>query len=749
MIASSELLQEPWYKATTNGSDLSSVDGLSASAGSITRPTPKPNRKASLYSLIAGKDNSLFSNSSQQTVTPYTSLQSSTTSFSTLSSNISPLEKFRLKKAKSSFNMQSPATPSAVAGPSDLSRTHSVTAISQSNLRKDLWAPAHDNDADAVLRIIDRPPNLSRISTETDTPKVSVRVVGRGGQGSRPRPTNQRISHLHQSLQDQQISPTSLVDSFDNVSRTHAKAPAVPGPISIARVVGRGGLGSKRRVHLNSSSTFLSPSLSSDPRVYPHQRTQSTPTHSRNFAGSSSSLQSPAIRVSGRGGAGSRLRVKSPSPASGPSLATMCKIKWKNRKRAQSKSDTSPFPEPSISPRPKISRFVSLKRAKVDNNIPQSNDNNDDESQPLPVIPASPPLHNTVDLEHDPTSTSTTLSVYVHPSDVRLPAAAPRNKLERTLGDAVPSHMLLSANANHIPDIPLGKPDRRRSRGSIHSLSSLSSTAKSNHRRSVARSLSSLGSFIRLSNSRPSSDVYVYSEEGGNDVFDVVEGDDDKEEVCWIDNEFDSYSREGTVTPISPMVFSVRPPSPMPPSKPKLIVDSNVSVDGTSASVVSVGTEADGQDSSVLSSDDDHRSAHSEVHTQATSLNDSSLSDTPFSFTDVCDGAPQPASPIIFFSEPEPESERPSSSARPFTPRSDAESDATESTPRTRLEALLSEPIQSLTNPPSSTSLFRSSFPFHPRREEREVAEPHAHGWTGEWNRKDMQDVIRSLRELK
>ncbi|KAJ3850516.1 hypothetical protein EV368DRAFT_84466 [Lentinula lateritia] len=747
MIASSELLQEPWYKATTNGSDISSFDGLSASAGSITRPTPKPNRKASLYSLIAGKDNSLFSNSSQQTVTPYTSLQSSTTSFSTLSSNISPLEKFRLKKAKSSFNMQGPASPSAIAGPSDLSRIHSVTAISQSNLRKDLWAPANDDD-DAVLRIIDRPPNLSRISTETDTPKVSVRVVGRGGQGSRPRPTNQRISHLHQSLQDQQISPTSLVDSFDNVSRTHAKAPAVPGPVSIARVVGRGGLGSKRRVHLNSSSTFLSPSLSSGLRVYPHQRTQSTPTHSRTFAGSSSSLQSPAIRVSSRGGAGSRLRVKSPSPASGPSLATMCKIKWKNRKRAQSKSDTTAFPEPSISPRPKISRFVSLKRAKVDNDIPQSNDNNDDESQHPPVIPVSPPLPNTVDLEHDPTSTFTTLSVYVHPSDVRLPAAAPRNKLERTLGDAVPSHMLPSANANHIPDIPLGKQDRRRSRGSIHSLSSLSSTAKSNQRRSVARSLSSLGSFIRFSNSRPSSDVFVYSEEGGNDVFDVVEGDDDKEEVCWIDNEFESYPREGTVTPISPMVFSVRPPSPMPPFKPELIVNSDVSVDGTSASVVSVVTEADGQDSSVLSSDD-RRSAHSEVHTQATSPNDSSLSDTPFSFTDVCDTAPRPASPIIFFSEPEPESERPSSTVHPLTLRSDAKSNATESTPRTELEALLSEPIQSLTNSPSATSLFRSSFPFHLRREEREVVEPHAHGWTGEWNRKNMQDVIRSLRELK
>ncbi|KAJ3727188.1 hypothetical protein DFJ43DRAFT_548687 [Lentinula guzmanii] len=310
--------------------------------------------------------------------------------------------------------------------------------------------------------------------------------------------------------------------------------------------------------------------------------------------------------------------------------------------------------------------------------------------------------------------------------------------------------MLLSAN--DMTDYgPIGRRNRRRSRGSTHSLSSLSSTTRSNRRGSLARSLSSLGSFIRLTNSRPSSEVYIYAEEDTNDVDAGVMEDDDKEEVCWIDNEYESYSREGAITPISPMIFSVRPPSPTPP-KLKLVTDS-VGLAETSASVVSVSSKAEGHEFSELDSEDggeevedDSDEARSELPTLATTPNDSTVSDTPLSLScnPVCDALP-PASPIVF-SEPE----RP-----PFSPRSDSvELETSENTPRAQLKAFLSEPM---TLPPSiapvtpPVSPFQSSFlfPVPHRREGREEKEMRPQGWTGEWNRKDVREVIRSLRELK
>ncbi|KAJ4467232.1 hypothetical protein J3R30DRAFT_3718132 [Lentinula aciculospora] len=745
MIASSEFTQEPWYK-TTNGTGIS-VESLNASARSTVRLNAL--KKPSLYSIITGRNSSLFSNPSQQTVTASTSLQSSTFSFPNQPDrNISRLRFLRLKKAKSTVNMQSSVSPSAVVGPSKLSRVHSITAIPQN--RPDLWIyPPESGDTESEN--LDRPLNTSRITVaNSDTPQVSVRVVGRGGQGSRLRPANQRISHLHQSLRDQPITSVDLSD------RSDAKAPAVPGPISIARVVGRGGLGSKRRVHLNPSSTFISPSVPSNFRVSPHERAQSTSTQSVSIlsgpsAQGPSSLQSPTIRVNGRGGAASRLRVRPPSPPPGQSLATMCKLKWKNRKRA--KSDIGVVLE---NPHPR-KKFASFRRPRA-NTIPELDIN--DKSRPLPAIPASPPPSTTVDVEPDPNFTSASLSVYVHPSesDVRVPAA-PRNKLERTLGDAVPSNMLLSTNANHLSDNgAFGRKYRRRSRGSTHSLSSLGSTAKSQRRRSVARSLSSLGSFIRRPSSRPSSEVYVYTEEGDND-FDVIEDDDDKEEVCWIDNEFDSYSREGATTPISPMIFSVRPPSPTPPPKPKLSIDSVVPADETLASVVSVSTcSTDGQDFSELDSEDGGEEeevyTHSEVFTPATLSDDSAIPDTSLSsFASACPCSDvPPVSPIVFS-----EAERPPSTASLSTPRSRSKSVEFENTPRTQLRALSLEPIPpNTTSSPASPasppdSPFHGSFSSHPRRELREgtgvILSPH--GWTGEWNRKDMQDVIQSLRELK
>ncbi|KAJ3997197.1 hypothetical protein F5050DRAFT_1753974, partial [Lentinula boryana] len=729
MIASSNFPQEPWHTITPD-------DRIAQDLNSHPQPISRTstNRKPSLYSFITGRNDSLFSNSSQQTVTVSTSLQSSTTSFSNqLDHNTS---RFRiLKKAKSSLNMPGSVSPS---GPSDLSRVQSTTAIPQ---RADRFRTRAQEGDDIELQGLDCPSNPC---TRVENP-VSVRVVGRGGQGSRPRPANQRISYLHHSLREP-ISPSSSADSSVNVMSTHPKTSAVPGPISIARVVGRGGLGSKRRIHLNPSSTFISSSNPSDSRVYPHERTQSTSTHSQSYIEASSSLSTTTVRVNGRGGAGSRLRIRPPSPSSERSLLKMCKFQWKGRKR--SKSDVGALSEKLPSPGINYPKFAALKRAKSQK-LFVSND--DDQSGTLPTIPASPPT-NTANLELDSNPTSPSLSVYTHPSDVLLPAA-PRSKVERTIGHAVPAHMLLSAN--DMTDYgPIGRKNRRRSRGSTHSLSSLSSTSRSNRRGSVARSLSSLGSFIRLSNPRPSSEVYIYAEEDTNDVDAGVMEDDDKEEVCWIDNEYDSYSREGAITPISPMIFSVRPPSPTPP-KLNLVIDS-VGLAGTSASVVSVSSKTEGHESSELDSEDggdededDDNEARSELPTPATTPNDSTvsdtISDTPLSLScdAVCDAVP-PASPIVF-SEPE---------RSPFSPRSDSvELETSENTPRAQLKTFLSEPMtlpSSIAPVSPPVSPFQSSFLFpNPRRREgREEREMRPQGWTGEWNRKDVREVIRSLREL-
>ncbi|KAJ3985297.1 hypothetical protein F5890DRAFT_1510868 [Lentinula detonsa] len=725
MIASSNFPQEPRHTITPD-------DGIAEDLNSHVQPIPRTsiNRKPSLYSFITGRNDSLFSNSSQQTVTVSTSLQSSTTSFSNQLDHHT--SRFRiLKKAKSSLNMSGSVSPS---GPSDLSRVQSTTAIPQSGGRSRTRA---QKGGDIELQGLDCPSNPC--PTRVENP-VSVRVVGRGGQGSRPRLANQRISYLHHSLREP-ISPSSPADSSVNVLSTHPKTSAVPGPISIARVVGRGGLGSKRRIHLNPSSTLISSSDSSDSRVYPHERTQSSSTHSQSYIEASSSLSTTTIRVNGRGGAGSRLRIRPPSPSSERSLLKMCKFKWKGRKR--SKSDVGALSEKLTSPGINYPKFSALKRAKSQK---LSISNDDDQSGTLPTIPASPPTP-TANLELDPNPTSPSLPVYTHPSDVLLPAA-PRSKVERTMGHAVPAHMLLSAN--DMTDYgPIGRRNRRRSRGSTHSLSSLSSTTRSNRRGSLARSLSSLGSFIRLSNSRPSSDVYIYAEEDTNDVDAGVMEDDDKEEVCWIDNEYDSYSREGAITPISPMIFSVRPPSPTPP-KLKLVIDS-VGLAETSASVVSVSSEAEGHEHSELDSvdggdedEDENNEARSELPTPATTPNDSTVSDTPLSLScnAVCDAVP-PASPIVF------------SECPPFSPRSDSvELETSENTPRAELKTFLSEPM---TLPPSiapvtpPVSPFQSSFlfPVPHRREGREEREMRPQGWTGEWNRKDVREVIRSLRELK
>ncbi|KAJ3770165.1 hypothetical protein FB446DRAFT_178191 [Lentinula raphanica] len=785
MIASPNFPQVSIYKTPGDGNDALPH----GSTPSIAQP--RTSKRPSLYSIITGRNDSLFSNISQQTVTVSTSLHSSTNS---LSSNQLDHDRNRsrfriLKKAKSTFNMSTPGPVSPSSSfPSDLSRVY--TAIPQSSITSSS-APVQAGDG-IELQSLDmlRPGTLSPVDGP-NAPKLSVRVVGRGGQGSRPRPANNQLSRTHHSEREP-ISPSSSVDPSSSVnlsgsstySHSHPNTPAVPGPISIARVVGRGGLGSKRRIHLNPSSPLpTSPSVPGDHR---HERIQSTSSDSQASAkassSSSTSIHARTIRVTGRGGAGSRIRVRSPSPAAAEraaerSLVKMCKIKWKARKRTQSQiapNNTKPPSKLSVLKRSASQHITSISKLNEDEN----------RNRPLPPVPASPPVNtHPSELENSYPNSPISLSLPTLPSNVQsLPAAAPPSKAERMIGHALPAHLLLSPNdfTDVIPDATLqtGIRNRRRSRSSVHSLSSLSTIPKpnSNRRASLARSLSSLGSFIvRGTNSRPSSEVFVYAEED-KAGFDPDGIDyDDKEDVCWVDNEYESHSREGATTPISPMIFSVRPPSPTPP-KLKLVIDSGPLFAAPSTSVVSVESETSGTNtSSVLDSADGsiqeeeanstnkHDIPNSQIITPATSVDDSVVSHSPIGLS-PCDGttgdAAPPVSPIVF-SEHDPET--PPITANPSrSSRSEVSSvEPDESTPRTKLKALLSEPlpISSFTPP---ISPFQNLFMFANRREtgkeistgsgtSKEVTTTTLtpQGWSGEWNRKDMQDVIRSLRELK
>lgn len=320
--------------------------------------------------------------------------------------------------------------------------------------------------------------------------------------------------------------------------------------------------------------------------------------------------------------------------------------------------------------------------------------------------------------------------------------------------------MLLSTsvNQNHA------KKARRQSRDSTISSSSRASRGSYNitgsrRRASVTRSLSSIGSFIRLP--KPAAEVYVY----GDDEYGYGE-----EQVCWVDNEYDSHSREGASTPVSPITFSARPLSPVPPpTKPKLVIDLGTSTDP----IDSVSPETD--DSSVEGYEEefDDDEALSDL---LTSPNDSGVPDTPHSITSICDDA-SPVSSIIF-------SEHPVSILPPFAPSLDTETGEGDHdpltdmdyTPRLKPKSVLSEPSIKPISPSASPStlpipLSRSSEPPHKRNSSsfsmitadlsdspvrsalllppNSVARVLPRGWTGEWNRKDVREVIQSLRELK
>lgn len=121
-------------------------------------------RKSSLYSLLTGKSDSVFSNPSQQTITAITSPRSSTTSFLNSPDNHSrPRLGVHLKKAKSLASMKGLLSPSSlapnlsrstsIAGPSNLGLSHSTTALHSG--RMDFWMRPRESDEVAATESLD------------------------------------------------------------------------------------------------------------------------------------------------------------------------------------------------------------------------------------------------------------------------------------------------------------------------------------------------------------------------------------------------------------------------------------------------------------------------------------------------------------------------------------------------------------------------------------------------------------------
>ncbi|KIK54849.1 hypothetical protein GYMLUDRAFT_249195 [Collybiopsis luxurians FD-317 M1] len=748
MIPSSEVALEPWPTSTTIGS----IARFPTEEQDLPAPSlNQRGRRTSLYSIVTGRTSSLFSNLSQRTITVSTSLQSSSTSISNLHSNSSNhsyyLRPFSLKKAKSSVIMRA---SSEVAGPSNLTRSNSITAIRphQEHLsgKSDVTPVAielqvlgdphretvhtrlgKDEEDETQLSHLDKlnklPQRITFERSPTDVPKA--RIVGRGGVGSRPRRTHkQPIFHLHQSERDPSAIRTTTSSSDGS---------------TVTRYVGRGGLG---RIRLNPllPVTNLSSSISRDSGGSRQHSSLSSSTTSQSLVSDGSSPLS-LFRVSGRGGAGSRPRRQ--TLASAPSTK-MFKIKWGSRKKSTSDAGLQPRIQTSTHGNPL--RFVALKRTRS-HTVPASTD---DKIRPLSTIAASPRPSTTIEFDSNAinsnaNSTSPSLSAYLNSSDSPVPADH-REKLERTLGDAVPLNMLLSTSTRHGGD---DNSFIRRTRRQSYDSASLSSTRRSHRRRSIARSLSSLGSLIRLPRSSPN----VHTQEHDDHCSDF------EEEVCWVDNEFDPSSRNGMSTPVSPMIFSERPPSPVPPPKPRLLMGPRPQ---PPRPLTRVYPQLDSLESSEGGSEDgihgvedelyEDDGTHSELFTPITTPDGSGAPETPLSSTSLCDPL-SPLSPIVF-------SDRPVSMLPPSGENSVSQTDLT---PRMELQNLLSEPSHPLTtlpalnlmrpfSPDSSSVLtndltdspIRSSLLLPPRAKRDAL-----HTWTGAWNRTDMQEVIQSLRELK
>ncbi|THU98909.1 hypothetical protein K435DRAFT_517581 [Dendrothele bispora CBS 962.96] len=179
---------------------------------------------------------------------------------------------------------------SSMSGPSSLSD-------SRSHKEEDVET-AHDEinrkSATSLQRAITTTSSNSGTSRDFKNAS-SLRVVGRGGQGSRPRQTKGEASgDNHDAWEPSHPTSAQGIDDHFTNARVTQSSTSKDG----VRVVGRGGYGSKHRT----------PSLPSQPLTSVPQSPAITPKTPQS---TSSAQQIRPIRLGGRGGAGSRPRASS------------------------------------------------------------------------------------------------------------------------------------------------------------------------------------------------------------------------------------------------------------------------------------------------------------------------------------------------------------------------------------------------------------------------------------------------------
>ncbi|KAK7438180.1 hypothetical protein VKT23_018111 [Stygiomarasmius scandens] len=551
----------------------------------------------------------------------------------------------------------------------------------------------------------------------------SVRIVGRGGQGSRPRPGQTKTALVNDDDRDSWEASRSsgakdVDDHFTNARVTTSISTSTSK--DRVRVVGRGGYGSKHRT----------PSLPSQPvSIAPQNRPITTNTSQV----SSSAQQNRSIRLGARGGAGSRPRSTSLSgntPDTGMKSIVALKIRLKARRKSKSSKD-DPGP---LSPTP-LSPTSSL--PPISTNHPFHSTHTHDPKSLTPIH-SGPPTPTQASSSSHPTSPSFVYHDSNTPSSSSSSLASKHDragvptKAERALG-IVTSGTQIDQSLHHQSISPCQDV--------------LTDAELIRYYRRASLPLSNIGSCIRA---------------------DTVVLDGDREQECWIDSRFESESdKDGSSTPVSSIMFADRPPSPQPPKRRR----------SASASLVDAGTGL------VLLRAPPRRLLSTDGYSEYTSsLNDTATTDdessslftpqpsldlTPDLTPDTPHTQPSPVSPMIF-------SERHSM----FLPTTSKENlhllgdpsaldlNATlptvgkrgkrpqiDESKRTRAEAI----HERYTRPDSpfveygASDTPHTSYHYERRRPRTATgrAEVTQGSWSGEWNRSNLQDVISSLRMLK
>ncbi|KAF5334177.1 hypothetical protein D9758_014824 [Tetrapyrgos nigripes] len=553
------------------------------------------------------------------------------------------------------------------------------------------------------------------------------------------------------------------------------------------RVVGRGGRGSRPRQKKPATTESTSSAWeSSSTTDVQHD------DHSSN-AGTTALDPKPRVRVGGRGGAGSRPRVtltsNSGSSEAGMKSIAALKVKWKGRRRSKTATnsiDVSPLMEAGSSSS-HVPSSSTPRRPAISTSFSSSNPHPQASSSTLSPIHSGPPTPTQASLSSPYTpslsytspldSDSYSISSASTPNSVPLPLPQPGtrgythnvlsapSKAERALGIVVPTIPDQLARDHH--------PSIKSHQDSLVDEDSI------RYYRRASLPLSTLSSFIRT------------------DSIVLDGGDDEDSERCWADNKYDSEksdSNDGSLTPVSSIIFADRPPSPQPPWKRKAtpsLVDAGTGlVLLRSSPVPAPSSPGDDYSLSEYTSSlngDTATTDDYEGDSQSLFTPQPSLDLTPI-IPETSHSPGEPVSPMVFSARgsmfistgskddlhilqvrnpstldldppppPQPQPDHLHVSVVPV---------------RSRVKSIPTPSPAPPIAPPSKTGLTRAetinsaqfirpdspfmdygttnTFPRYHYDKRPTTSQSRAeHGWSGQWNRSDMQDVIHSLRMLK